>query len=94
MSAYSMIGWVCILTIVSSLAYILDGIMVGATKAKDMRDALIIGVFLVYLPIWFVTTKSFILGISSFWLSLIALNMFRNIWLSLSAWKLAKKNFI
>ena len=75
-----MLPWVVFLTFISAWAYIMDGIMVGATRAKEMRNSMVYSTFLGFLPFWLLF-KPF-LGLSSLWLGLIALNLIRGITLS------------
>ncbi|NRB37874.1 MAG: MATE family efflux transporter [Pseudomonadales bacterium] len=58
--------WVIFLPIVSVWAYWLDGVAVGLTASKAMRNSLVIAVFLIFLPIWYFTQH---LGNSGLWLS-------------------------
>lgn len=59
-------GWVIISPIVSVWAFQLDGIFIGATRAKDMRNAMLIS-FLIYLLLVFYLVP--LLGNHGLWLA-------------------------
>ena len=45
--------WVVIAPVVALWAYLYDGVFVGATRAKEMRNSMVASTFLVFLPAWF-----------------------------------------
>lgn len=47
--------WMIGMPIVSAVAYLLDGIFIGATRTRAMRDTMLISVVFIYLPVWWVT---------------------------------------
>jgi len=52
MTAYRYLPWMVISPLVSVWSFLYDGVFVGATRAKDMRDIMIISSFAVFLPAW------------------------------------------
>jgi MATE family multidrug resistance protein len=40
---------------VAHWCFLYDGVFVGLTQAKAMRDTMIISALLVYFPVWYVT---------------------------------------
>lgn len=44
------IGWTIITPIIASICYIWDGIFIGATATRGLRNAMLICTFLIYLP--------------------------------------------
>lgn len=64
-------GWVIIIPLTSSAAFIWDGIFVGLTASKEMRNAMIISSLVVFLPAYYLTANY--LGNDGLWL---ALNLF------------------
>lgn len=47
--------WLIALPLVSVWSYLLDGIFIGATQTKAMRNTMLISAMLVYLPCWLLT---------------------------------------
>ena len=60
--------WVVIIPLTSSAAFIWDGIFVGITASKGMRNAMIISSLFVFLPIYYLTVGFW--GNNALWLSL------------------------
>jgi MATE family multidrug resistance protein len=63
--------WLAILPFSAIAAFIYDGIFIGATSSRPMRNTLLIATFLVFLPAYYLFRNS--LGNHSLWL---ALNLF------------------
>ncbi|MGB5444771.1 MAG: MATE family efflux transporter, partial [Psychromonas sp.] len=53
MQAVSYLPWLIIIPITSVLGFIFDGIFIGMTRAKEMRNSLIFSLVAVYFPVWF-----------------------------------------
>jgi MATE family multidrug resistance protein len=45
--------WLALLPVSSVWSFLYDGVYVGATRARAMRDIMVISTFLVFLPTWF-----------------------------------------
>ena len=45
--------WFIISPLVAVWSFLYDGVYVGATRAKAMRDIMIVSTFLVFLPAWY-----------------------------------------
>lgn len=58
--------WAIVLPLVAGWCFFLDGVFVGATRAREMRDTMIFSVVLVYLPAWWLTRG---LGNQGLWLA-------------------------
>lgn len=52
-AAYPLIPYLTILPLISVWSYLLDGLFIGATKAKEMRNAMLLA-FMIALPIGFI----------------------------------------
>lgn len=65
--AYAYLPWLIILPLTSFMSFLLDGIFIGATLSKQMRDAILISLFLVFLPVWYFTQS---MGNHGLWLAL------------------------
>lgn len=65
--ADSYLPWLVLLPMVAVWSYLYDGVFVGATRAREMRDIMLISTFLVFLPAWYVFS---FLGNHGLWLAL------------------------
>jgi MATE family multidrug resistance protein len=45
--------WMIVMPIVGVWSYLYDGVFVGATRAREMRDIMLISTFLVFVPSWY-----------------------------------------
>ena len=52
-AALQYLPWLALLPIVSVWSFLYDGVFVGATRAKEMRDIMLASTFLVFVPAWF-----------------------------------------
>ncbi|MDP4185599.1 MAG: MATE family efflux transporter [Bacteroidota bacterium] len=77
------LGWVIALPIISFISYIWDGIYVGATASKGMRNALLISTLGLFLPVYLFLFP--ILGNHAIWLSLTLFMIGRGLFQSLMA---------
>jgi len=80
------VWWLLILPLPAMVAYIWDGIYIGLTATKAMRNTMFIATFLIYLPAYFVLQP--VIGNHALWLALIIFMLVRGLGLS---W-LAKRN--
>ena len=46
--------WLIVLPVVAVWSYLYDGVFVGATRAREMRDIMLVSSFLVFVPAWYV----------------------------------------
>jgi len=68
-AAYVYLPWMVLSPLVSAWSFLWDGVFIGGTRAKEMRDAMLISAFLVYLPVWYLTQG---LGNHGLWLAFMA----------------------
>ena len=66
-AAYRYLPWLVLMPMVAVWSYLYDGVFVGATRAREMRDIMLVSSFLVFLPAWFVFSP---LGNHGLWLAL------------------------
>jgi len=85
-AAKPFIWWLLVLPIPAMVAYIWDGIYIGLTLSKAMRNTMFVATFLLYLPIYFLLQP--IIGNHALWLALVIFMFGRGLGLSL----LAKRN--
>ncbi len=70
--------WLIVLPTVSVASFLLDGIFIGATWSKPMRNTMIISSFVVFLPLTHILKD---LGNNGLWLSFIAFIISRGLFL-------------
>ena len=86
--SYKHVLWVLIIPLVASFCYQLDGIFIGATQTKEMRNAMMISV------VSFIIVSIYLskyLGNHGLWFSLLFFMLFRSLTLNLVFNKILKK---
>ncbi len=83
--ALSYMGWTMIAPVLNSFCYIWDGIYLGATATKAMRNTSILALFVFFLPAYYIMRP--IWGNNGMWLAMTFFMIFRG----LSLWILSRK---
>lgn len=83
--------WTIIAPISNSICYIWDGIFIGATATKPMRNSMLISLLIFFLPVYYLTVDS--LGNDALWLAMISFMLARGVSLTLYAPKYIFKPF-
>ncbi len=86
--------WVIIIPLTSTAAFIWDGIYVGVTASKEMRNAMIISTIFVFIPIYFITASFW--GNNSLWFALNAFMVARAflMWMNWQKIKMKNENLV
>ena len=79
--------WLILLPLISIWCYIFDGIFIGAGQTRLLRNWMLIGVFLIFLPLWKLLTP---LASHGLWLAFICFNGFRGVTLAVAYVKLSR----
>jgi MATE family multidrug resistance protein len=87
--AENYILWVILIPVISVTSFIWDGIFIGLTKTKQMRNSMLISVFMVFFPIWYFLHN--IYGNHALWLAFILFFLSRGISLSIMYIPINKK---
>ena len=58
--------WLVLSPLVSVWSFLYDGVFVGATRAREMRDVMLVSTFAVFLPAWYLLQG---LGNDGLWLA-------------------------
>ncbi|MGM0566905.1 MAG: MATE family efflux transporter [Bacteroidota bacterium] len=77
--------WTALIPVVTFSAFLWDGIYVGATASKTMRNSMIVSSLLVFLPAFYILEKP--LGNHGLWLAMLLFMATRGIYLGLRARK-------
>ncbi len=78
--AKTVLFWTVMAPLVSSFCYILDGVFIGATETKPMRNTMLFSTGLVFLPAYYLGTH--FLGIHGLWLAMVLFMIARGVALS------------
>lgn len=82
--AYAYLPYLALLPLVSVCSYLLDGLFIGATRAREMRDAMLLAVGL-SVPLAFALQGY---GNHGLWIALLAFMLLRSLILGAYAWRL------
>lgn len=75
--AQCVLFWTIIAPFVSSICYVLDGVFIGATETKPMRDTMLASTFLIFLPSYYFGTLHF--GLHGLWLAMVVFMVSRGL---------------
>lgn len=87
--AFPYLIWVALTPIINAVAYLWDGIFIGATASKPLRNAMIASTFVVFLPAYFLLKP---LGNHGLWLALTLYSVARGLTLTALAPKYILKD--
>ncbi|MBW5412423.1 MATE family efflux transporter [Pseudomonas sp. MAG002Y] len=87
-AAYTYLPYLAALPVIAMSSYLLDGLFIGATRAREMRNAMVIAVLLA-LPLG-IALKD--LGNHGLWLSFLGFMALRGIVQSFQAWQMTRRN--
>ena len=71
--------WIIVLPLAGCLAYLFDGVSIGAGKTRAMLYSILIATFAVFFPIWFTTKEPW--GNNGLWLAFLCFNLARGLYL-------------
>ena len=66
-TAYLYLPWMIMSPVISVWCFLLDGIFIGATRGRELRNAMLFSTFVAYLPFWYLLQG---LGNHGLWLAL------------------------
>ncbi|MEM1263910.1 MAG: MATE family efflux transporter [Pseudomonadota bacterium] len=75
-TAYTYLPWLIALPLVSVWSFVYDGVFIGATLAREMRNVMVGAAFAVFLPVWWLSQP---LGNHGLWLAFAAFMLARAI---------------
>ena len=65
--AYKFIPWVIALPLISFISFLMDGVFIGAALSKQMRDTILLSLFIIFFSVWYFSQH---LGNHGLWLAL------------------------
>ncbi|MEX0430193.1 MATE family efflux transporter [Spiribacter insolitus] len=76
--------WMVAMPLLAVGSYLLDGLFIGATRTRAMRDTMIAAVVLFYLPVWWLAQP---LGNHGLWLAFVSFTVARSLLLGAVFWR-------
>jgi MATE family multidrug resistance protein len=86
--AYGYLPWLAALPVISVWSYMLDGLFIGATRGREMRDGMLVSVALYALLVWL--TRG--LGNHGLWLAFLAFIAMRGVSLAWLGLRIRRRN--
>lgn len=81
------LGWLVALPLLAVWCFLLDGVFIGATRTRAMRDTMLAATGLVFLPLWWLSRG---LGNDGLWLAFDAFFLARGLGLGWLCWREAR----
>lgn len=75
--------WTLLAPLTNSICYIWDGVYIGATATKPMRNSMLLSLLIFYLPVYYLTVDT--LGNDALWLAMISFMIVRGVSLTFYA---------
>jgi multidrug resistance protein, MATE family len=79
--------WLVVMPLLAVWCFLFDGIFIGATRAREMRNSMLVAVFAGFFPVWWLCQP---LGSSALWAAMAALMVGRGLSLGLLCWRMER----
>ncbi len=86
--AYPLIPYLAVLPLITVWSYLLDGLFISATRAKEMRNSMLLA-FIICLPLGFLLQS---LANTGLWITFLSFMALRSIILGYTAWQIEQRN--
>ena len=87
-TAFQYLPYLALLPLIAVWSYLLDGLFIGATRAREMRDAMLISVVIAFPAAWALHGY----GNHGLWISFLLFMVLRSLTLALYAWCMQRKD--
>ncbi|WP_236757913.1 MATE family efflux transporter [Aeromonas cavernicola] len=77
--------WLVAMPLLSVWCFLLDGIFIGATRAREMRNSMLMAAFGGFFPVWWLCQEW---GVAALWAAMAALMVARGMTLGIICWRL------
>ena len=77
--------WLIAMPLLAVWCFLLDGVFIGATRAREMRNSMLVAVFAGFFPIWWLCQEW---GVAALWAAMAALMTGRGLTLGWLCWQL------
>ena len=79
--------WLIAMPLLAVWCFLLDGVFIGATRAREMRNSMLVAVFAGFFPIWWLCQEW---GVATLWAAMAALMTGRGLTLGWLCWQLER----
>jgi MATE family multidrug resistance protein len=79
--------WLIAMPLLAVWCFLLDGVFIGATRACEMRNSMLVAVFAGFFPIWWLCQGW---GVAALWAAMAALMTGRGLTLGWLCWQLER----
>lgn len=86
--AYQYLPWMILSPLIAVWCFMLDGVFIGATRAKEMRNSMLISTTLIFLPAWYLLQDYANHGL---WLAFLIFFVARGLTLTHASWKINRQ---
>ena len=87
-TAFHYLPYLALLPLIAVWSYLLDGLFIGATRAREMRNAMLISVIIAFPVAWALHGH----GNHGLWISFLLFMVLRSLVLALYAWRMQRKD--
>ncbi|MGE6139000.1 MATE family efflux transporter [Aeromonas rivipollensis] len=81
------VPWLIAMPLLAVWCFLLDGVFIGATRAREMRNSMLVAVFAGFFPIWWLCQEW---GVAALWAAMAALMTGRGLTLGWLCWQLER----
>lgn len=86
-TGYQYLAWMVASPLISVWCFLLDGVFIGATRSREMRDMMLVSTFFIFLPAWYLLR---FLGNHGLWLAFMLFFAARGASLALASLKIER----
>lgn len=87
-TAFQYLPYLAVLPLIAVWSYLLDGLFIGATRAREMRDAMVISVIIALPVAWALHGY----GNHGLWISFLLFMVMRSLTLAVYAWRMQRRD--
>ena len=87
-TAFQYLPYLALLPLIAVWSYLLDGLFIGATRAREMRNAMVISVVIAFPAAWALHGY----GNHGLWISFLLFMVLRSLTLAVYAWRMQRKD--
>ncbi|WP_254202968.1 MATE family efflux transporter [Aeromonas sp. FDAARGOS 1404] len=89
--AHRQLPWLIAMPLLAVWCFLLDGVFIGATRAREMRNSMLLAAFGGFFPIWWLCQ---LWGVAALWAAMAALMVGRGLSLGVTCWRLERSGHL
>lgn len=90
-AATRLLPWLSAMPLLAVWCFLLDGVFIGATRAREMRNSMLLAAFGGFFPIWWLCQAW---GVAALWAAMAALMVGRGLSLGVTCWRLERSGHL